>query len=372
MESLTDDCRNETLLVQIGNKRDEVHGAVSTPVYFSTAFHHDHVGKLHGYDYTRTGNPTRAVLEEAMADLEKGDHAFATSSGMAAIQLVLSLFEKGSHIIASRDIYGGSFRLFEVLEKQYGIEFSYWNGGAEEEIQALIQSNTKAIFTETPTNPLMQIADIQKIAQIANEHELLHIVDNTLYSPYFQQPLEEGADIVLHSATKYLAGHNDVLAGIVVVKGEKLSEELAFLHNTIGAVLSPFDCWNLIRGMKTLALRMKQHDENAKAVKRFLESHPHVTTVFYPGKSGMLSFEIAEEKWVEPFLNALRIFTFAESLGGVESFITYPVTQTHADIPEEVRQSYGLSNRLLRVSVGVEHATDLIEDLQQAFERVVK
>ncbi|HLR55060.1 MAG TPA: aminotransferase class I/II-fold pyridoxal phosphate-dependent enzyme, partial [Pseudogracilibacillus sp.] len=260
---MTDDCRNETLLVQIGNKRDEVHGAVSTPLYFSTAFHHDHVGKLHGYDYTRTGNPTRAVLEEAMADLEKGDHAFATSSGMAAIQLVLSLFEKGSHIIASRDIYGGSFRLFEVLEKQYGIEFSYWNGGAEEEIQALIQSNTKAIFTETPTNPLMQTADIQKIAQIANEHELLHIVDNTLYSPYFQQPLEEGADIVLHSATKYLAGHNDVLAGIVVVKGEKLSEELAFLHNTIGAVLSPFDCWNLIRGMKTLALRMKQHDENA-------------------------------------------------------------------------------------------------------------
>lgn len=368
MRSLTDDCRSETFLVQIGNERDEAHRAVSTPVYFSTAYHHDHVGKLHGYDYTRTGNPTRTVLEEAVAKLENGDHAFATSSGMAAIQLVFSQFEKGSHIIASRDIYGGSFRLFEVLEKQYGIEFTYWNGGEENDIATLIQPNTEAIFIETPTNPLMQTADIEKISHIAKDHKLLHIVDNTLYSPYFQRPIEQGADIVVHSATKYLAGHNDVLAGIAVVKGEELSEKLAFLHNTIGATLSPLDCWSLIRGMKTLALRMRQHEENAKTLKAFLENHPLVTAVYYPGRSGMLSFEITEEKLVEGFLKALRIFTFAESLGGVESFITYPVTQTHADIPEEIRKSYGLSNRSMRISVGVEHAEDLTADLQQAFE----
>src|SRR5699024_4608092 len=206
---------------------------------------------------------------------------------------------------------GGSFRLFEVLEKQYGIEFTYWNGEEENDIATLIQPNTEAIFIETPTNPLMQTADLEKISHIAKDHKLLHIVDNTLYSPYFQRPIEQGADIVVHSATKYLAGHNDVLAGIAVVKGEELSEKLAFLHNTIGATLSPLDCWSLIRGMKTLALRMRQHEENAKTVKAFLENHPMVTAVYYPGRSGMLSFEITEEKLVEGFLKALRIFTFA-------------------------------------------------------------
>lgn len=363
---MTKRCREETFLVQIGNRREEAHHAVSTPIYFSTAYRHDKIGLQDGYDYTRTGNPTRTVLEEAVAELEKGDQAFALSSGMAAVQLVFSLFEKGAHFVSSRDIYGGSFRLFEILEKKYGFSFSYWDGRDEADIADLIQPNTKAIFIETPTNPLMQTADIAKISQIAKAHEVLHIVDNTLYSPYIQQPLEEGADIVVHSATKYLAGHNDVLAGLVIAKGEALCEELTFLHNSIGAVLSPYDCWSLIRGMKTLALRMKQHEINARSVKAYLEKHPLVSTVYYPGRSGMLSFELKEEEWVEPLLTSLELFTFAESLGGVESFITYPVTQTHGDIPEEVRESYGLSNRLLRVSVGVEHEDDLIADLKQA------
>lgn len=364
------ECQQETFLVQIGNERDEAHHAVSTPIYFSTAFRHDKVGKLNGYDYTRTGNPTRTVLQEAVAQLEKGDQAFATSSGMAAVQLVFSLFEKGSHFISSRDIYGGSFRLFDVLEQKYGFEFSYWDGKSESDIASLIKSNTKAVFIETPTNPLMQTADLKEISAICDKHDLLHVVDNTLYSPYIQQPLEEGADIVIHSATKYLAGHNDVLAGLVIAKGEALTEELAFLHNTIGAVLSPYDCWSLMRGMKTLALRMRQHERNAKTVRNYLEQHPLITKVYYPGRSGMLSFELIEEGLVEPFLQALRIFTFAESLGGVESFITYPVTQTHGDIPEEIRLSYGLSNRLLRASVGVEHEDDLIQDLKQALEKI--
>lgn len=367
---MTERCKDETFLVQIGNRRDEHFRAVSTPIYFSTAFRHEAIGLNDGYDYIRSGNPTRDVLEEAVAALEGGDQAFATSSGMAAVQLVFSLFEKGSHFISSRDIYGGNFRLFEVFEEKYGFEFSYWDGKNDDELDKLRKENTKAIFIETPTNPLMQTVDLAEISEFSRKNDILHIVDSTLFTPYIQRPLEKGADIVIHSATKYLAGHNDLLAGLVISKGEKLSEELAFLQNSMGSVLSPYDCWSLIRGLKTLALRMRQHEHNAKAVIDYLQDHPLVTSVYYPGRSGMLSFEIIDEKLVEPFLNALNIFTFAESLGGVESFLTYPVTQTHMDIPEEVRLSYGLSNRLLRASVGVEHEDDLIADLEQAFQHI--
>lgn len=359
----------ETLLAQIGNERDEHFGAISTPIYFSTAFRHDEIGLLSGYDYTRTGNPTRDVLEKSVALLEKGERAFASSSGMSAIQLVFSLFKKEDHIIASRDIYGGSYRLFEIFEKKYGLTFSYWDGDSIDELTNLIQENTKAVFIETPTNPLMKEVNIGQISEITKKHALLCIVDNTLYTPYLQRPLEEGADIVVHSATKYLAGHNDVLAGLVISKGEEINDELAFLHNSIGAVLGPLDCWNLIRGMKTLALRMDKHEQNAKEIVPFLEAHPLVEKVLYPGRGGMVSFIIAEEAQVSPFLKALKLFTFAESLGGVESFITYPTTQTHGDIPEEIRLSYGLSNSLLRISVGIEHVKDLIADLEQALEK---
>src|SRR5699024_7813246 len=298
---MTNRCRKDTFLVQIGIRREEHFRAVSTPIYFSTAFRHEKVGLNDGYDYIRTGNPTRDVLEEAVAELEGGEKAFATSSGMAAVQLVFALFEKGSHFISSQDIYGGNFRLFEVFREKYGFEFSYWDGKSYEALEGLVEANTKAIFIETPTNPLMQTVDLKKISAFANRNDILHIVDNTLYTPYIQRPMEEGADIVIHSSTKYLAGHNDVLAGLVISKGEEINEELSFLHNSIGSVLSPYDCWSLIRGLKTLALRMRQHECNAKHVVRFLEKHPLVTAVYYPGRSGMLSFEIIDEALVEPF-----------------------------------------------------------------------
>lgn len=369
---MTERCKQDTFLVQIGNRKEEHFRAVSTPIYFSTAFRHEEIGLQDGYDYIRTGNPTRDVLEEAVAKLEKGDQAFATSSGMAAVQLVFSLFEQDSHFISSRDIYGGNYRLFEVFEEKYGFQFTYWDGTDYDELEQFVRPNTKAIFIESPTNPLLHTVDLKKISKFTKRHGILHIVDNTLFTPYIQRPLEDGADIVIHSATKYLAGHNDVLAGLVIAKGEELCEQLSFMHNSIGAVLGPYDCWSLIRGMKTLALRMRQHEYNAKQVIAYLNDHPMVTKTYYPGRSGMLSFEIIDEKLVSPFLKALKLFTFAESLGGVESFLTYPATQTHMDIPQVVREKYGLSNRLLRASIGVEHHEDIIADLEQAFQAVSK
>lgn len=369
---MTERCKQETFLVQIGNRKEEHFRAVSTPIYFSTAFRHEEIGLQDGYDYIRTGNPTRDVLEKAVAKLENGDEAFATSSGMAAVQLVFSLFEQGSHFISSRDIYGGNYRLFEVFEERYGFQFTYWDGTDYDELDKFVRPNTKAIFIESPTNPLLHTVDLKEISEFTKKHGILHIVDNTLFTPYIQRPLEDGADIVIHSATKYLAGHNDVLAGLVIAKGEDLCDQLSFMHNSIGAVLAPYDSWSLIRGMKTLALRMRQHEYNAKQVIAYLNEHPMVTKTYYPGRSGMLSFEIIDEKLVSPFLKALKLFTFAESLGGVESFLTYPATQTHMDIPQEVREKYGLSNRLLRASIGVEHHEDIIADLEQAFQAVSK
>ncbi|MEK3886722.1 methionine biosynthesis PLP-dependent protein [Bacillus sp. FSL K6-3431] len=361
--------QKETTLAQIGNQQSEAVGAINTPIYLSSAFRHPDVGMNNGYDYIRTGNPTRDVLEVAIARLENGDRGFACSSGMSAIQLVFSLFESGDHIIASRDIYGGSYRLFEWLEKKYKISFSYWHEETDGDIDPFIKKNTRAIFIETPTNPLMRETDLAKIAKIAELHRLLLIVDNTFYTPYIQRPIELGAHVVIHSGTKYLGGHNDLLAGLVVARDKEISDQLFAYHNGAGAVLAPFDCWLLIRGMKTLALRMRQHEENAIKIKDYLSASPFVSEVLYPGRGGMLSFKIIKEEWVSPFLKAIQLFTFAESLGGVESLITYPTTQTHADIPEEIRNKYGLCNRLLRVSVGIEHVDDLINDLEHAFQQ---
>ncbi|RWR12548.1 aminotransferase class I/II-fold pyridoxal phosphate-dependent enzyme [Siminovitchia fortis] len=361
--------KKETLLAQVGNDRDEPNGAISTPIYLSAPYRHHEIGLLKGYDYIRTSNPTREVLENAIAKLEKGDRGFACSSGMSAVQLAFSLFKSGDHIVASRDLYGGSYRLFEWLSQQYQLEFSYWDP-EENEVEGLIRKNTKGLFIETPTNPLMTETDLKLAAETAKKYGLLLIVDNTFYTPLLQRPIELGADVVIHSATKYLGGHNDLLAGLVVSANPEQSDRLFDFHNSCGAVLPPFDCWLLIRGMKTLALRMERHEKNAKEIYSFLSGHPLVDQVYYPRKGGMVSFEIAREAWVAPFLKALKLFTFAESLGGVESLITYPATQTHADVPEETRTSYGLSNRLLRVSVGIEHADDLIEDLAQAFNQL--
>ncbi|MEV2313632.1 aminotransferase class I/II-fold pyridoxal phosphate-dependent enzyme [Paenibacillus larvae] len=373
----------ESKLAQIGSQSEPVTGAVSFPVVHSTAYRHPRLGQSTGFDYTRTKNPTRAVLEEAIAELEKGDGGFACSSGMAALQTIFALFAQGDHLIVSLDLYGGTYRLLEQIMTRFGVTATYVD---TDDIQALDRAyregSTKAVLIETPTNPLMMITDIAKISAWAKETSLLTIVDNTLLTPFFQRPLELGADIAIHSATKYLGGHNDVLAGLIVTKGKKLSEEMFFLHNFIGAVLGPQDSWLLMRGMKTLALRMERHEYNAVRVAQYLQQHSLVTEVFYPGlgshpshvvqsrqssgNTGILSFKVKDSRLVEPILRYIKLIAFAESLGGVESLMTYPAVQTHADIPQEIRDQVGVDDRLLRFSVGIEHVEDLIADLDQA------
>ncbi|MEK4147854.1 methionine biosynthesis PLP-dependent protein [Robertmurraya sp. FSL W8-0741] len=357
----------ETKLAQIGNRSEKTTGTVNPPIYLSTAYRHEGIGQSSGYDYIRTGNPTRQILEQTIAELEEGDGGFACSSGMAAILTVLSLFQSGDEWIVAKDLYGGTYRILEENFKKWGLKATYVNTSDVANIQEYITEKTKAIFIETPTNPLMEQTDIKAVSKIAKENKLLVIVDNTFYTPYIQKPIRDGADIVIHSATKYLGGHNDVLAGLIVAKGKELCESLAFYHNGNGSVLSPFDSWLLMRGMKTLALRMEKHEQNAKELVRFLLEHDAVTNVLYPGRGGMVSFRIQHEAWVNPFLQNLQLITFAESLGGTESFITYPATQTHADIPEKIRFETGVDNCLLRFSVGLEHSNDLKNDLQQAF-----
>ncbi|MBM4761927.1 methionine biosynthesis PLP-dependent protein [Bacillus sp. B15-48] len=356
-------------LAQIGNRSETSTGTVNPPIYLSTAYRHAGIGQSTGYDYTRTGNPTREILENAIADLEGGDRGFACSSGMGAILTVLNLFQSGDEWLVSKDLYGGTYRILEQSFKKWGLSCQYIDMSNLDTVAAAVTSKTKAIFIETPTNPLMETADIEAISKLAKEKDILVIVDNTFYTPLIQKPLTMGADIVIHSATKYLGGHNDVLAGLIVAKGEELCDSL-FLHfNGGGAVLSPFDSWLLIRGMKTLALRMDRHEKNAGALIEFLNGHDAVTDVLYPGRGGMLSFRIKHESWVNPFLQNLSLITFAESLGGVESFITYPATQTHADIPKEVREANGVDDRLLRFSVGIEDVEDIKMDLDQAFQK---
>lgn len=378
--------RIETKLAQMGNRRERKTGAVNFPVYFSTAYEHVD-GASTGYDYARSANPTRDVLQESVAELEEGDAGFALSSGMAAIHTLMGLFSQGDHLIVSFDLYGGTYRLFEKVMTRYGCSFTYVDLRKQEEIEKAILPNTKAIFIESPTNPLMCVTDIEAVCKLARSYQLLTIVDNTFMTPLLQRPLSLGADIVFHSATKYLGGHNDVLAGLIVTKGEELTERVALLHKAIGATLGPMDCWLLIRGMKTLALRLQQHQHNAQKIADYLHHHPAIETVYYPalderskrlldaqadGYGGMLSFRLKRKEWVQPILNSLKIITFAESLGGVESLITYPATQTHADIPVEIREKIGVCDRLLRLSVGIEHEDDLINDLDQALAQAMQ
>ena len=369
----------ETTLVQLGNRTDPRTGAVATPIILSTADGRDGLGESTGWDYTRTKNPTRAVLEQGIADLEGGDAGFAMASGMAAIQLVMSLFKAPDEWIISSDVYGGSYRLFDFSHKHHNtVKPVYVNTADLAAIEAAITPNTKAIFVETPSNPLMEECDVDAISVIAKKHNLMLIVDNTFLSPVLFRPIEHGADIVIHSATKYLSGHNDVLAGLIVAKdseatkvnGQNLSERLFYFQNCAGAVLSPFDSYLAVRGLKTLALRMERHQSNATELAKFLKEQPEIDSVLYSGKSGMLSFRLQKEEWVPKFLKAIKLITFAESLGGTESFITYPATQTHMDIPEAERIARGITNNLLRFSVGLEHVEDLKADLRQAFEQL--
>lgn len=374
----------ESRLAQIGSVQEPVTGSVSYPIYLATAFRHPKLGESTGFDYARTTNPTRKVLEEAAADLESGDRGFACSSGMAALQTVFSLFKQGDHLIVSLDLYGGTYRLLERIMSRFGVTASYVDTNDLDGIAQLCTPNTKAVLIETPTNPLMMITDIERISAWAKSKGLLTIVDNTLLTPFFQRPLEQGADIVVHSATKYLGGHNDVLAGLIVTKGKELSDEMAFLHNSIGAVLGAQDSWLLMRGMKTLALRMERHQANATAVANWLLTHEAIEEVYYPalahhpghdiqarqssGNTGIFSFRLKDARYVEPILRHIKLIAFAESLGGCESLMTYPAVQTHADIPEEIRRQIGVDDRLLRFSVGIEHADDIIADLGQALE----
>ena len=369
----------ETTLVQLGNRTDPRTGAVATPIILSTAYGRDGLGESTGWDYTRTKNPTRAVLEQGIADLEGGDAGFAMASGMAAIQLVMSLFKAPDEWIISSDVYGGSYRLFDFSHKHHNtVKPVYVNTADLADIEAAITPNTKAIFVETPSNPLMEECDVDAISVIAKKHNLMLIVDNTFLSPVLFRPIEHGADIVIHSATKYLSGHNDVLAGLIVAKdseatkvnGQNLSERLFYFQNCAGAVLSPFDSYLAVRGLKTLALRMERHQSNATELAKFLKEQPEIDSVLYSGKSGMLSFRLQKEEWVPKFLKAIKLITFAESLGGTESFITYPATQTHMDSPEAERIARGITNNLLRFSVGLEHVEDLKADLRQAFEQL--
>ncbi|MRN55867.1 aminotransferase class I/II-fold pyridoxal phosphate-dependent enzyme [Paenibacillus monticola] len=381
---MDDKLRIESRLAQIGSQEDPATGAVNFPIYQSTAFRHPRLGQSTGFDYIRTKNPTRSVLENAAAELESGDVGFACSSGMAALSTVFSLFGQGDHLVVSLDLYGGTYRMLERILSKYGITASYVDTNDLEALEATRRPNTKAVFIETPTNPLMMITDIQAVCTWARQHHMLTIVDNTLLTPFFQRPLELGADIVVHSATKYLGGHNDVLAGLIVTKGSELSTEMAMLHNSIGAVLGPTDCYQLMRGMKTLALRMERHESNALALADYLLHHEAIAEVFHPGlpdhpgyeiqnrqssgNTGIFSFKVKDAKYVEPLLRHIRLIAFAESLGGVESLMTYPAVQTHADIPVEIRDAVGVDDRLLRFSVGIEHASDLIADLGNALE----
>lgn len=371
-----------TRAAQAGNRQDPQTGAVSTPVYYSTTFAHPALGQSTGYDYGRSGNPTRTALEGVLADLEGGTHGFAFSSGMAAVSCALALFEPGDHVIASDDLYGGTYRLFETIAKRQGICVQYVDTGDAAAVAAAVTENTRGVFVETPTNPTMKIADLHAVIALAGRHALITIVDNTFMTPYLQQPLALGADIVLHSATKYLGGHNDVLAGALIVSSPALAERLSILQNSIGAVLGPQDAWLLLRGIKTLALRMDRHEHNAREIAKRLLAHPFVGRVYYPGLpahpgraiqerqaagyGGMVAFEVVDEGLVAPLLSSVEMITFAESLGSVESLITFPSRQTHADIPPEIRALRGVTEQLLRLSVGIEDVEDIWTDLDRA------
>lgn len=357
------------------------YGAISFPIYQTATYAHPGVGKSTGFDYSRLQNPTREQLEKIICALEHGTDAVALSSGMAAIALLMEIFKPGDHLIVDSDLYGGTIRLFDNVSIKNGINFTRANC-ANDDVEALIKPETKAIYIETPTNPMMNVTDIQAMAEIAHRHNLLLIVDNTFMSPYFQTPLDLGADVVVHSGTKFLAGHNDTLAGFIIVKDEALKEKLRFLIKTTGSGLPPFDSWLVLRGIKTLAVRMEKAQENAAKIVEWLKTQKCVTKVIYPGLSehpghkvmkkqsrgfgAMVTFRLNTVEKALSVLEKVRLIKYAESLGGVETLITYPTTQTHADVPEPLRLKNGITPETLRLSVGIENADDLIADLAQA------
>jgi len=372
-----------TQAAQIGLEWDTRTGAVTVPIYQTATFRHPGLGQSTGYDYSRSGNPTRQALEAGIARLDGAARGFAYSSGMAAITSLLLLFKHGDHLIVTEDLYGGTYRLFEQIFQQFGLEFSYVDTSNNDLVAAAIRPNTKALFVESLTNPLLKVADIRTLASLCKARGLLCIVDNTFLTPYLLRPLELGADIAIYSGSKYLSGHNDTICGLVTVKDPELAERVYFHQNGAGAVLGPQDSWLTIRGMKTLSVRLDRQQENALKIARWLQANPQVTRVYYPGLEdhpghgllrsqadgfgAMVAFEVDSPALVEKLLLRTELISFAESLGGVETLMTFPAVQTHADIEPAKREALGINDRLLRLSVGIEAADDLIADLEQAF-----
>ena len=379
--------RFSTRAIHAGQDPEPVTGSVTVPVYLTSTYQQPGPGKEGKYVYSRTANPTRTALEECLASLEEGRHGLAFSSGMAATTMILLSLQKGDHVIAGDDIYGGTYRLFDQVLRKYGLQFTYVNPENPGNVENAIRKNTRLIWIETPTNPLMRIVDIRQISKISKKAHALLVVDNTFMSPYLQNPLQLGADIVVHSTTKYLGGHSDLIGGATITKDEDVHSSLKYLQNAVGAVPGPLDCYLVLRGIKTLAVRMDRHSYNARVVSELLTKQPKVEKVNYPGlpdhpqralvkrqmrgNGGMLSFQLKGSfNQIKKFLKTLRVFTVAESLGGVESLIEHPASMTHASVPKERRLKLGISDNLIRVSVGIEDVEDLVQDLDKSFKAV--
>ena len=376
--------RVDTQLIHGGIDGDEHTGAVSVPIYQTSTYRQSTIGENKGYEYSRTGNPTRHALEVLIAELEEGIAGFAFASGMAATSAVLMLFKAGDKILISNNMYGGTFRVLDKVFKNFGLEYGIVDTNDLEEVKVNIDERVKAIFVETPTNPLMGITDIAKVAELAKAHGLLTIVDNTFMTPYLQKPITLGADIVVHSGTKYLGGHSDLVSGLAVVNTKELADRLHFTQNATGGVLGPFDSWLLIRGIKTLSVRMDRHIENAEYIAAFLKENTAIDKVFFPGleehkghelhkkqakgPGAMVAFTLKEDYDLKLFLRTMKIITVGESLGGVESLMTHPATMTHGAIPAELRAKMGITDNLVRLSVGIENKADLVEELQRAID----
>lgn len=368
--------------IHAGQMPDPTTGAVITPIYQTSTYAQDALGKHKGFEYGRTHNLTRAALENNLAVLEKGKFGVAFSSGLAASHAVLTLLKQGDHVIASKNIYGGTYRLYELNMKDFGLEFSWVDTSNLEAVKDAIKSNTKMIFIETPTNPLLQIADLTALAKLCKQNNFISVVDNTFMSPYFQNPLVFGCDIVLHSETKYINGHSDVIGGILITNDKKIHDRLRYVQNAFGSVPSPFDCWLILRSTKTLAVRMEKHNSNAELFVKFLSDLKAAKKIYYPGLvnhpqhelakkqmrgfGGMVSADFGDFNTAKRILNKVKIFTLGESLGGVESLIGHPASMTHASIPKEEREIMGITDSLIRFSIGLEDIEDLIHDVENA------
>ena len=379
---LPDSARFSTICIHAGQTPDPSTGAIITPIFQTSTYVQEELGKHKGFEYARTQNPTRLALENNLAAIEGGKAAYAFASGMAAIDAITTLLKAGDHVVVTDNTYGGTFRLFDKVLTKYQLTFSYVDTSRPELVEQAIRPETKMLFVETPTNPVMRLTDLARTAEIARAHHLRFVVDNTFASPCLQRPIEFGADLVMHSTTKYLNGHSDSVGGVVVAARAEDAEWLKFIQNAAGAILSPFDSWLVLRGTKTLAVRMKQHNVNGQAVAEFLEAHPKVKRVLYPGLpshpqhelarrqmrgfGGMLSFDVGTFENARRVCNRVRLMALAESLGGVETLITHPASMTHASVPPDRRAAIGLTDSLVRISVGIEDPQDLIDDLAQA------